>query len=63
MTAGAIPGHRAAEVVDDDARPTFGEKERVLPAEAPARAGDDGNPAVEPQFGHQIGHSSGRCVN
>ena len=63
ITAGAVPGHRAAEIVDDDARATFGEKERVLPAEAPARTGDDRDPVVEPQFAHQIGHSSARCVN
>ena len=62
IAARAVAGDRAAEVVDDDARPASGEKQRVLPAEAPACAGDDGDPVVESQFAHQIGHSSRGCA-
>jgi hypothetical protein len=46
------PRSPSAEVVDDDTRATFGEKERVLPAESPARAGDDRDPVVESQLTH-----------
>ena len=61
--ARTITGDRAAEVVDDDACTAFGEQKRVLPAQAPARAGDNGYLIVESQFGHQIGHSCRAWVN
>ncbi len=62
IAARSIAGHRAAEVVDDDACAAFGEKQRVLPAEPPACSCDDGDPVVESQFAHQIGHSSRGCA-
>ena len=43
--AGAVGA--AAEVVDDDLGALAGEQQRVLPADAPAGPGDDGDPAVE----------------
>ena len=43
--AGAVVG--AAEVVDDDLRAFAGEQQRVLAADAAARAGDDCDPAVK----------------
>ena len=52
IAARSIPGDRAAEVVDDDACSALGEQERVLPAQPPACAGDDGDMTVEPQFAH-----------
>ena len=38
--------HVAAEVVDDDLGALAGQHQRVLAADAPARAGDDGHPAI-----------------
>ena len=47
-----VPSTAAAEVVDDDLRAARGEEERVLAAEAAARAGDDRNLAVETEVSH-----------
>ncbi len=55
-----VSGHRPTEIVDDDAGPAVGEKQRVPPAQSPARAGDHGDLTVEPQFAHYLGQSSGR---
>lgn len=51
----AVPGHRAADVVDHDFRAAGGKQQRVLPAEtaAAAGAGDDGDPDVSHR-GHQL---------
>ena len=57
IAARSVAGDRAAEVVHDDARAALGEQERVLPAQPPACAGDDGDLTVEPQLAHHIGQS------
>ena len=44
IAAGAV--HVAAEVVDHDLAPWLGQAQRVLAADAPAGAGDDGHPAI-----------------
>jgi hypothetical protein len=46
--ARSTPCHRAADVVNDDARTTRGEKQCMVSAETPARAGDDSDLTVEP---------------
>ena len=38
--------HRAAEVVDDDLGPVFGQHQRVLAADAATGAGDDAHPSL-----------------
>ena len=45
--------HRAAEVVDDDARAPVGEQQRVGPADAAPRAGDDRDAPVEAVLVHR----------
>ena len=47
LGVGAVSLHRAAEVVDDDARAAFGEQPRVGAADPASRAGDDGDASVE----------------
>ena len=42
---GALAFVAAAEVIDDDLGPFFGEQQRVFAPDAAARAGDDRNPA------------------
>lgn len=50
---GAGSGHRSTGVVDHDACAAGSQQQRVLPAEAAARAGDHGHLIVEPQLsGH-----------
>ena len=39
--------HRAAEIVDDDARAARGQQQRVGPPDPAAGSGDDGDAAVE----------------
>ena len=43
----AVAGHRAAEIVDDDACPALGEQHGVGPADAAPGAGDDRDAAGE----------------
>ena len=51
----ALARHRAAEVVDHDAGAAPGQLERVLAAEAAARAGDDRDLAVVADVSHGAG--------
>ena len=56
---GAVALHRAAEVVDDDAaRPASASRQRVRPADAAARAGDDRDPPVEAVLVHTAPRSA-----
>ncbi len=46
---GTVAGERAADVVDHDLGPAFGQQQRVLAAKPAAAAGDDGHPVIESQ--------------
>jgi hypothetical protein len=50
-----VPGSlgAAAEVVDDDLGTALAEQQRVGPADAASRAGDDRDPAAEIEGGHR----------
>ena len=52
--AGVVPGPlgAAAEVVDHHPGAALAEQQRVGPADAASRAGDDRDPAVEVECGH-----------
>ena len=55
IAARSVAGHRAAEVVHDDARSALGKQARVLPAQPPACAGDHRNLTVKTQLAHHYG--------